>query len=65
MSRKGRPTKGLRACSVLITGPEILLDAVRRAARIEGISTTEWWRRAARARLLEGAKTPEVGVKTL
>lgn len=34
-----------------VRGPRVLLDAVRRAAEVEGISVAEWWRRAAQARL--------------
>jgi hypothetical protein len=34
-----------------VTGPALLLAAVRIAAEREGIDATEWWRRAARVRL--------------
>ena len=35
----------------LVEGPKLLLGAVRVAAEREGVSVTEWWRRAARLRL--------------
>ena len=47
----GRPSTGLAEAKVLVTGPEVLLGAVRIAAAAEGVSVIEWWRRAARVRL--------------
>lgn len=47
----GRPSEDLSEGSVLVTGPVALLDGVKNAAKREGVSVREWWRRAAAERL--------------
>jgi hypothetical protein len=47
----GRPSTGLTESAQLVEGPRWLLYAARDAARAEGISIAEWWRRAGRAAL--------------
>jgi hypothetical protein len=50
-ARRGGLPGSLTEASTLVTGPALLLAAVRVAAEREGIDATEWWRRAARVRL--------------
>ena len=58
--KRGRPVgsgNGNAEASVLVTGPESLLAAVRAAAEHEGVTVREWWRRAARRQLSLGSTT--------
>jgi hypothetical protein len=48
---KGRPSTGLSEARQLVVGPAALFAAIKTAAQREGVSASEWWRRAARARL--------------
>lgn len=50
----GRPSRGLTESSQLVRGSARLLGAARDAARREGITVAEWWRRAAAERLARG-----------
>lgn len=50
-ARRGGKPGSLTEASTLVSGPAVLLAAVKVAAEREGIDATEWWRRAARVRL--------------
>jgi hypothetical protein len=54
----GRPSTGLTESAKLVRGPRWLLDAAREAARREGLTAAEWWRRAGRMAL--AASFPEL-----
>jgi hypothetical protein len=54
----GRPSTGLTESAQLVQGPRWLLDAAREAARREGLTAAEWWRRAARMAI--AASFPEL-----
>lgn len=47
----GRPSKGIKQEAANFWLPFALGAAIRFAARAEGITVAEWWRRAARERL--------------
>lgn len=52
--KAGRPKgsgDGLSEARQAIRAPALLLLAAEQAAQKEGITVTEWWRRAARVRL--------------
>lgn len=48
---RGRPPNGLTEQALTIRGPAILFAAAAHLAEREGITVSEWWRRAARLRL--------------
>lgn len=48
---RGRPSHGLSEVSIMVRGPAFLFGAAAEMAAAQGISTSEWWRRAARQRL--------------
>lgn len=48
---EGRPSHGLSETTVRFRAPELLAAVVEESAAREGITTSEWWRRAARVRL--------------
>lgn len=47
----GRPSHGLSEISMAMRGPASLFSAAKKMADEQGISISEWWRRAARQRL--------------
>lgn len=55
MSPKAKPARApygsVRGRAVLVRCPDALADAATKAARTEGVSEAEWWRRAALERL--------------
>lgn len=58
----GRPANALTEVKKLVTGPAILFAAAEEMAKREGVSSAEWWRRAARERL--GQRHPAVARQT-
>jgi hypothetical protein len=50
-SKAGRPSNGLTEVALVIRGPAALFGAASRRAKAEGISASEWWRRAAQIRI--------------
>lgn len=50
-SRRGGRPGSLTEATTLVSGPALLIEAVKIAAAREGIDAIEWWRRAARVRL--------------
>lgn len=50
-SRRGGRPGSLTEATTLVTGPALLIEAVKLDAAREGIDAIEWWRRAARVRL--------------
>lgn len=54
--KRGRPSKGIAETRVGLYAPRALRDLVKAAAEREGVAPSEWWRQAARDRLLALAK---------
>lgn len=54
--KRGRPSKGIAETRVFLYAPKALRDLINAAAETEGVTPSEWWRRAARERLLALAR---------
>ena len=62
--KPGRPSQGLSETRMEIRLPKSTSDAVRKAAKADGVTVNHWWRTAALAELLRAKVFAQVRRKT-